>query len=80
MRPLGIIALVIMAIGFAIVFSSRTIVNKFDLAKKQTIEHEEEMSGEELEEYKINKAIFNIKIIGLVVSIPGLILFFMFGR
>ena len=80
MRPLTILALIIMGIGFAMVFLSKIIVNKFGLAKNQKCEYAEEMSEEEIEEYKINKAIFNIKIIGLVISIPGIVLLTIFSK
>lgn len=80
MRPISILALIIMGIGFATVFLSRIIVNKFDLAKNQKCEYAEEMSQEEIEEYKINKAIFNIKITGLIISIPGIVLLTVFSR
>lgn len=80
MKPLEILALVIMAIGFAMVFASKTIVKKYDLAKKQNCDHADQMSEEEVEEYKYNKAVVNFKMIGLVVTIPGLVLFILTGR
>ncbi|HEY5583576.1 MAG TPA: hypothetical protein VIK78_03690 [Ruminiclostridium sp.] len=75
MSPLEILSLVIMAAGFATVFASKAIVKKYDLDKKQTCEHAEEMSVEEVEEYKYNKAVISLKMKGMVLSIPGLILF-----
>ena len=48
MKPLEILSLVIMAAGFAMVFASRAIVKKYDLAKKQKCEHADEMSVEEV--------------------------------
>lgn len=80
MEPLEILSLVIMAIGFIIVYSAKVIVRKYDLAKKQTCEHEAEMTEQEVEEYKLNKAVFNIKILGMIVSIPGIILFILVFR
>ena len=80
LSPLQILSLVIMAAGFATVFASKAIVKKYDLAKKQTCEHAEEMSVEEIEEYKYNKAVIRFKMMGLVVSIPGLILFMIYFR
>ncbi len=74
MKPIDIVALVIMAIGFAVVLSSKVIVNKFNLAQKQECKYASELSEEELSNYKLNKAMFNIKITGLVITIPGLVL------
>jgi len=80
MTPLEILSLVIMAVGFAMVYGAKAIVKKYDLAKKQTCEHAAEMSEEEVEEYKYNKAVVSFKMMGLVVTIPGLILFVLFFR
>lgn len=75
MNPLSILALIIMAAGFAVVFSARLIVNKYALAEKQSCKYADELSEQEVEEYKINKAIYNIKLMGLIISVPGLVLF-----
>ncbi len=74
MEPLEILGLVIMAVGFAMVLAARAIVKKFDLAKNQKCEHASEMSEEEVKDYKINKAMLRIKMMGLVVTIPGIIM------
>jgi competence protein ComGC len=80
MTPLEILSLVLMAVGFAMVLSAKTIVKKYDLAKKQTCEHADQMSEEEVEDYKLNKAMLNFKLLGLAVTIPGLILFIIFFK
>lgn len=74
MKPIDIVALIIMAIGFAVVIASKAIVKKFNLAEKQECKYADQMSEEELENYKSNKAMYNIKITGLVITIPGLVL------
>ena len=74
MKTLEILALVIMAVGFGIVFASKAIVKRFDLAKEQKCEHAAQMSEEEVEDYKFNKAMLRIKMMGLIVSIPGIIM------
>lgn len=74
MKSLDILAIVIMAVGFAMVLASKTIVKKFDLVKKQKCEHASEMSEEEVEDYKFNKALLTCKMIGLAVTIPGIIM------
>lgn len=70
-----ILSLVIIAIGFAVVYSAKAIVGKFQLAEKQKCDNAHEMSEDEIQSYKNNKAIFQIKILGLIISIPGLLLF-----
>ena len=80
MKPLEILSLVIMAAGFAMVYASKAIVKKYNLAQKQSCVHADEMSAEEVEEYKYNKAVVNFKMMGLVVSIPGLVLFILCFR
>ncbi|AEY67009.1 hypothetical protein [Clostridium sp. BNL1100] len=78
MKPIEILSLVLMAIGFISVYMAKPIVKKFDLAKKQTCEHEAEMTELEVEEYKFNKAVFNIKMLGFLVATPGIALLIIF--
>ena len=78
MKPIEILSLVLMAIGFITVYAAKAIVKKFDLAKKQTCEHEAEMTEQEVEEYKFNKAVFNINILGFLVATPGIALLIIF--
>lgn len=75
MKPLEIVSYIIIAIGFVVVYGAKAIVRKFDLAQKQKCENVGEMTEEEVEQYKFNKATLNIKMLGLIISIPGLILF-----
>ncbi|MDF2985199.1 MAG: hypothetical protein K0R50_709 [Eubacterium sp.] len=70
-----ILSLIIMAVGFITVYSAKFLVKKFRLYERQKCDNASEMSEEEIQTYKYNKAVFNIKITGLVISIPGLILF-----
>ncbi len=75
MKPIDIVALAILAVGFAVVLSSKAIVNKFNLVEKQECKYASELSEEELNNYKLNKASFNMKIAGLLITIPGFVLF-----
>lgn len=75
MKPIDIVALVILAVGFALVLSSKVIANKFNLVEKQECKYASELSEEELSNYKLNKASFNVKITGLLITIPGFVLF-----
>ncbi len=75
-----ILSLVIIAIGFITVYSAKILVKKFRLDEKQKCDNASEMSEEEVQAYKYNKAIFNIKVTGLIISLPGLILLFISFR
>jgi uncharacterized membrane protein len=75
MGLLDILALFIMGLGFAVVFAAKLIVEKFNMQQKQKCDFESELSQEEIDKYKLNKAIVNIKMMGLIITIPGLILF-----
>ncbi|PYG87325.1 hypothetical protein LY28_02233 [Ruminiclostridium sufflavum DSM 19573] len=80
MKTIDIIALAIIAVGFAAVLLSRAVVKKFDLVQRQHCKYAEELSEEELNEYKLNKAMFNIKITGIIITVPGLILLLVSSR
>ena len=60
--------------GFAIVYLAKLIVKKYKLNEKTVCNFENELNEEELIEYKCNKAIVKVKIFGLIVALPGLIL------
>ncbi len=78
MKPLEIVALVIIAIGFGVVLAARTIVKKYNLAEKQSCDYSVEMSEEEVNDYKFNKASVRIKMYGLLISVPGIVLLLLF--
>lgn len=78
MKPLEILALVIIAAGFVMVLAAKVIVKKFDLAKKQTCQYSDEMSEEEVEDYKLNRAMLSVKMMGLAVTVPGIILLILY--
>ncbi|MCX7708939.1 MAG: hypothetical protein N2484_03720 [Clostridia bacterium] len=74
MNFLKILAFLFLAAGFGIVFAARTIVKKYHLDQKSKCDFENEMTGEELQQYKVNKATVNVKMMGMLVALPGLIL------
>jgi len=80
MEPIEILSIVLMAAGFAMVLAAKAVVKKYDLAKKQTCQYSDQMSEGEVEEYKFNKAMLNFKMLGLAVTIPGLVLFVIFFK
>lgn len=70
-----IMGLILMVPGFAVVYLAKIIVDKFRLNEKAVCDFKEELTEEELAEYKFNKAILNVKMMGMAISLPGLILF-----
>ncbi len=76
MNLLDIFSLIVMAIGFIIVLSAKAIVKKLNLVEKQKCQNASEMIEAEIQDYKFNTAVFKTKIAGLVILLPGLILFF----
>ena len=74
MAALRILAFVFLIPGLAIVYSARRIVEKYSLHDKVECEYEAEMSDEEIAAYKLNKAVVNLKMIGMLIALPGFIL------
>lgn len=70
-----ILPLIFIVPGFLVVFAARTLVKKFNLNEKTKCEFESEMSEEELADYKVNKAVVNVKMMGMLIAIPGFVLF-----
>jgi uncharacterized protein (DUF1919 family) len=56
------------------VFMARDLVQRFHLAEKAKIDFEHQMSEEEAQQYKWNKAVVNFKMLGMLVALPGIIL------
>ncbi|HHW48677.1 MAG TPA: hypothetical protein GXX14_08700 [Clostridiaceae bacterium] len=71
---LKIFAFALLAAGALTVFGARWLVSKYNLDRNMKVEHEYEMSGEEIEQYKYNKAVINVKMLGMIILLPGLIL------
>ncbi len=74
MLILKILAFVFLVPGFAMVFGARWAVEKFNLDKSMKVTFENEMNEEEILQYKTNKAVMNLKMYGLLVALPGLVL------
>lgn len=77
---LKILAFVLVAIGAISVYGAKTVVNKFELDKKIKVEFENEMTEEEIANYKNQRAVLNIKIAGMLIALPGLIIVLVFFR
>jgi len=73
---LKVLAFVFLVAGFAFVFAAKIIVNRYKLVEKQKCDFEHEMSEEELTKYKYDKALVNMKMWGLLIALPGVVLIF----
>lgn len=74
MLALKIIAGVILLIGFGTVLGAKNLVKRFDLDQKVSVNFENEMNEEEIAQYRQNKAIVNIKLVGMLIALPGIVL------
>ncbi|NLP15388.1 MAG: hypothetical protein GX383_13135 [Clostridium sp.] len=71
---LRILMFLFIAAGFGIVLAAKAIVKRFKINEKTICHFEHEMTEEELERYKFNKAVLNVKMMGMLIALPGLIL------
>lgn len=76
MYILQILGFVFLVPGFAMVFLARFIVEKYRFHEKVECNFENEMSEEEVIIYKNNKALVNVKMMGMLVALPGFIMIF----
>jgi len=77
---LRILAFVFMVPGFITVFAARKIVERFELDKKTKVDATYEMDKEELIKYKYEKAVVNVKLLGMLICLPGVVLTFIAFR
>jgi len=71
---LKVIAVVFFVAGAIVVFGSRYIVERFQLYKNSKCEFEDQMNEEEIKQYKTRRAELNIKMFGMLIVLPGIIL------
>lgn len=71
---LKILMFLSIAAGFATVLAAKVIVKRFKINEKTKCDFEHEMTDEELEKYLFNKAVLNVKMLGMLIALPGLIL------
>lgn len=74
MLAMKIAAAVILAIGFGTVISAKNIVSKMKLKDRVKAKFENDMDDEELDRYKFYKALVNVKLVGMIIALPGFIL------
>ena len=68
-----ILAFIFLIPGVVMVFGAEQFVKKFGLERKVTVDFENTMSEEELEQFKKSKAMVNFKMAGMLVALPGLV-------
>lgn len=76
MMGIVIAGLVLFVIGNFIVYGLKLIVNGFSLSEKVKCKFENELTPEQIKEYKMNKANVFVKLIGFSVLVPGLLVVF----
>jgi hypothetical protein len=74
MLVLKVLGILLVVAGVAMVFMARQIVEKYNLSHKAKVDFEHEMGEEELKEFKKGKAAVNMKMLGMLVALPGFIL------
>lgn len=74
MLILKILAFLFLIAGFGTVFAAKSLVKRFGMDEKVKCDFENEMTEDELKQYKFNRASVNLKMLGMLVSIPGLVL------
>jgi hypothetical protein len=71
---LKVFAFLFLIAGFGTVFAAKSLVARYGLDQKVKCDFESEMTEDELKQYKFNRASVNLKMMGLLISIPGLVL------
>lgn len=77
---LKILAFVLIIIGAAISYGARFIVDRLNLSLRVNVADAEAFDAEGLEKFKRMKAMSIVKLIGLVILLPGVILVFITFR
>ncbi len=77
---LKIVAFILIIVGAFINYGAKLIVKRLDLAQKVKVEEAAELAGDELEAYKLTKAIARVKVVGLLIMLPGVLLIFVAYR
>jgi hypothetical protein len=74
MEILKFLPLLFIAAAAIIVFGAKKLVKKYGMDKNVKCEYEDQMTVEELESYKFDKAVVNLKMFGLLIALPGVVL------
>jgi hypothetical protein len=76
MTALKIIAFTLLLIGSLTNYGAKLIVKRMNLLEKIDADEAEELTGEEFEQYKLTKAIARVKVVGVLIMLPGAFLIF----
>lgn len=68
------LALLFIIAGAVVTFGARKIMEMYKLDEKVKISYENELSEEELDKYKSQHVVVKIKMIGMFICLPGIIL------
>jgi len=74
MLILKIFSAIFLLAGFGTVFAAKSLVTRYGLDTRVGCDFENEMNDEEVKQYKFNRASVNLKMIGMIVSVPGIIM------
>lgn len=74
------VAVMLMALGAAVVYGAGYIVKRFSLDQRVALEEAGEIRGEALEEYKRVKALSLVRLVGFFLMLPGEVLAFIAFR
>ena len=71
---LKIVGFIFLVPGVLLVFASRWLVRKYGLDNNVKCEFASEITEEDLKEYRYNKAVANLKMLGMLIVLPGIAL------
>lgn len=54
--------------------AAKSLVSRFNLDRNTKCDFEHEMNEEELKQYCFNKTVVNLKMLGMLIALPGIIL------
>lgn len=74
MTALKIIAFTLIIIGALTNYGAKLIVKRMNLVERINASEAEELTGEEFELYKLTKAIARVKVVGVLIMLPGVFL------
>lgn len=80
MTALKIIGFILILAGAFINYGAKFITRQLNLAAKINVDEASEFADDDLEEYKMTKAIARVKVAGFLVLLPGVLLLFYLYR
>jgi uncharacterized membrane protein len=74
MSILRLLGFLFVVAGLVLTYGAKWIVKKWDIAQGQVVPSEHEMTPEETERYQNEKALIKVKLIGMALIFPGILL------